>query len=164
MDARRRGLNEAVESTRRSVALLMRELNVAETMAAKGLMSEVEVMRVRRQASDLNLQSQERTQRFRQNASTELVRVRTELALLEEQVVVRDDALKRTTLTAPVRGVVRQIRANTFGGVIAPGASLMELLPVAKDGPRVLVAARIKPADIGFVQVGQPVEVKLSAH
>ena len=40
----------------------------------------------------------------------------------------------------------------------------MELLPVAKDGARVLVEARIKPADIGFVQVGQPVEVKLSAY
>ena len=40
----------------------------------------------------------------------------------------------------------------------------MELLPVAKDGPRVLVEARIKPADIGCIQVGQPVEVKLSAY
>jgi len=159
--ARRRSLNEAVDSTRRSVALLMRELNVAETMAAKGLMSEVEVMRVRRQVNDLNLQSQERSNRFRQDASAELVRVRTELALLEEQMVVRDDALKRTTLTAPVRGVVKQIKANTLGGVVAPGASLMELLPL---GPRVLVEARIKPADIGFVQVGQPVEVKLSAY
>ena len=94
LQARRRGLNEAVESTRRSVALLMRELNVAETMAAKGLMSEVEVMRVRRQVNDLNLQLQERTNRFRQDASAELVRVRPELALLEEQMVVRDDAFQ----------------------------------------------------------------------
>jgi membrane fusion protein, adhesin transport system len=161
LEARRRGLNEAVASTHRSVALLHKELAVAESMAAKGLMSEVEVMRVRRQVNDLNLQSQERINRFRQDASAELVRVRTELALLEEQMVVRDDALKRTTLTAPVRGVVKQIKANTLGGVVAPGASLMELLPL---GSRVLVEARIKPADIGFVQVGQPVEVKLSAY
>jgi adhesin transport system membrane fusion protein len=60
-----------------------------------------------------------------------------------------------------VRGVVKQIKANTLGGVVAPGASLMEILPV---GPRVLVEARIKPADIGFIQVGQPVLVKLSAY
>jgi adhesin transport system membrane fusion protein len=31
-------------------------------------------------------------------------------------------------------------------------------------GPRVLVEARIKPADIGFVRVGQKVEIKLSAY
>lgn len=160
-EARQRGLDEAVASTRRSVALLQRELAVAETMSAKGLMSEVEVMRLRRQVNDLNLQAQERVNRFRQDAAGELVRVRTELALLEEQLVVRDDMLRRTTLTSPVRGVVKQIRSNTIGGVVGPGAPVMELLPL---GPRVLVEARVRPADIGFVRVGQAVEIKLSAY
>jgi adhesin transport system membrane fusion protein len=118
-------------------------------------------MRVRRQVNDLSLQTQERINRFRQEASGELVRVRTELALLEEQMVVRDDALRRTTLTSPVNGLVKQIRMHTLGGVVAPGAPVMEIVPV---GERVLVEARIRPADIGFVQVGQPVEVKLSAY
>ena len=75
--------------------------------------------------------------------------------------MVRDDVLKRSTLLSPVRGVVKQIRANTVGGVIGPGAPVMELLPI---GTHVLVEARIKPADIGFVKVGQPVQVKLSAY
>ena len=159
--ARQRGLTEAVESTRRSVGFLQRELAVAESMAARGLMSEVEVMRVRRQVNDLNLQSQERVNRFRQDASAELMRARTELSQLEEQMVVRDDALRRTTLTSPVRGLVKQIRANTLGGVVAAGAAVMEIVPV---GQRVLVEARIQPADIGFVKVGQAVEIKLSAY
>ena len=160
-NARQRGVAEAVDSTRRSVALLQRELRVAEAMAGKGLMSEVEVMRVRRQVNDLNLQAQERVNRFRQDASAELVRLRTELALLEEQMVVRDDALRRTTLVSPIRGVVKQIKTNTVGGVVTAGAPLMELLPL---GPRVLIEARVKPSDIGFVKVGQPVEVKLSSY
>ncbi len=159
-EARQRGLNEAVESNRRSVALLQRELGVAEAMAAKGLMSEVEVMRVRRQVNDLNLQTQERVNRFRQDASAELVRVRTELSMLEEQMVVKDDALRRTLLVSPVRGVVKTIRMNTVGGVVPPGSPVMEIMPV---GPRVLVEARVKPADIGFVKVGQHVVVKLQA-
>lgn len=159
--ARQRAVDEAVASTRRSVGLLQRELDVAQNMAAKGLMSEVEVMRLRRQVNDLNLQAQERVNRFRQEAAADLVRVRTELAQLEEQLVVRDDMLRRTTLVSPVRGVVKQIRNNTVGGVVAPGAPVMEILPL---GPRVLVEARIKPADIGFVRVGQPVEIKLSAY
>lgn len=159
--ARQRALDEAVASTRRSVGLLQKELGVAEAMAAKGLMSEVEVMRLRRQVNDQNLQAQERINRFRQDAAAELVRVRTELALLEEQLVVRDDLLRRTTLVSPVRGVVKQIRNNTVGGVVAPGAPVMEILPL---GPRVLVEARIRPADIGFVRLGQAVEIKLSAY
>lgn len=159
--ARQRALNEAVETNRRSATLLARELAMAESMSAKGLMSEVEVMRVRRQINDLQLQTQERINRYRQDAAGEMVRVRTELALLEEQMVVRDDALRRTTLVSPVKGVVKIIRANTVGGVVAPGAPVMELLPV---GPRVLVEARVKPADIGFVKTGQLVQVKLSAY
>jgi adhesin transport system membrane fusion protein len=159
--ARRTALNEAVTLNQRSMALLQRELGVAETMSSKGLMSEVEVMRVRRQVNDMNLQTQERINRFRQEASAELVRVRTELSLLEEQMVVRDDVLRRTVLKSPVRGVVKTIKANTVGGVVTPGASLMEIMPM---GSRVLVEARIKPADIGFVKVGQEVLVKVSAY
>jgi adhesin transport system membrane fusion protein len=134
---------------------------MAETMSAKGLMSEVEVMRLRRQVNDLQQQSQERLARFRQDVSAELVRVRTELSLLDEQMVVRDDALRRTTLVSPVKGVIKTIRANTVGGVIAAGAPVMEILPI---GPRVLVEARIKPADIGFIKVGQPAQVKIAAY
>jgi len=160
-EARRNALAEAIANNGRSVGLLQRELAVAESMAGKGLMSEVEVMRVRRQLNDLNLQAQERSNRFRQDASAELVRVRTELSMIEEQMVVRDDVLKRTTLVSPVRGLVKQIKANTLGGVVAAGSSVMEIVPL---GERLLIEARVRPKDIGFVRVGQPVVVKLSAY
>lgn len=159
--ARQTALNEAVALNQRSLGLLGKELGVAEAMSSKGLMSEVEVMRIRRQVNDLSLQTQERINRFRQEASAELVRVRTELSLLEEQMVVRDDVLRRTVLKSPVRGLVKQIKTNTLGGVVSPGATVMEIVPI---GSRVLVEARIKPADIGFVKVGQEVLVKLSSY
>lgn len=160
-NARKRALNEAVASNQRNQRLLERELTMAQAMSAKGLMSEVEVMRLRRQVNDLDLTTQERINRFRQDASAELVRVQTELTMLGEQQVVRDDILKRTVLTSPVRGLVKNIRINTLGGVVTAGAPVMEIVPV---DDQVLVELRIKPADIGFVRVGHPVEIKLSAY
>ena len=159
--ARRRSLEESVSANQRSIELVARELQVAEAMASRGLLSEVEVMRLRRQVNDLRLQNQERVNRFRQEASTELLRLRSELAQLEEQQVVRADQLRRTVLTSPVRGLVKNIRVRTVGGVVAAGTPLLEIVPL---GPRVMVEARIKPADIGFVRVGQPVEIKLTAY
>ena len=159
--ARQRALQEAVAITQRSLGLLEKELAVAEGMSAKGLMSEVEVMRVRRQVNDLNLQVQERLNRHRQEASAELAKLQTELAQLEENLVVRDDAVKRTTLVSPVDGLVKQIRTHTLGGIVAGGAPLMEIVPV---GDKVLVEMRVKPADIGFLRVGQAAEIKLSAY
>ena len=74
---------------------------------------------------------------------------------------MRDDMLKRTVLTSPVRGLVKNIRLNTVGGVVSPGAPVMEIVPV---GEQVLVELRVKPSDIGFTKVGQQVEIKLSAY
>jgi adhesin transport system membrane fusion protein len=159
--ARRRALDEALHTNARNVELLMKELGVSEAMSAKGLMSEVEVMRLRRQVNDLQLQSRERTNKFRQDATTDLTRVQTELSLLEEQMAGRADVLRRTVLTSPVRGLVKNIRTNTIGGVVSPGAPVMEIVPI---GSRVLVEARIKPRDIGFVRLGQRAEVKLAAY
>ncbi len=74
-------------------------------------------------------------------------------------MVVKQDALTRTTLKSPVRGLVKTIRIATLGGLVQAGAPIMEILPI---GPRVLIEARIKPADIGFVRVGLPVTIKLN--
>ncbi len=159
--ARQRALNDAVGINARNQRLLERELGMAESMSAKGLMSDVEVMRLRRQVNDMNMQTQERINRFRQDASAELVRVQTELTMMGEQQVVRDDMIKRTVLTSPVRGMVKNIRMNTLGGVVAGGAPVMEIVPL---GDLVLVELRIKPADIGFIKLEQSVEIKLTAY
>jgi membrane fusion protein, adhesin transport system len=160
-EARRRLLEEAAAVIRRSIGLIDRELGTAESLASQGLMSDVEVMRLRRQRNDLQMQVQERVNRFRQDASTELLRVRTELAQLGEQQVAKDDQLRRTTLTSPLRGIVKNIRIGTLGGIVGPGAPILEIVPLTD---RVLIEARIKPADIGFVRAGLQAEVKLSAY
>lgn len=138
-----------------------RELRIAQDMAAKGLMSDVEVMRLNRQINDLQQQRNERVARFRQEAASELVRVQGELALLDEQMVVRQDALTRTVLKSPVKGLVKNIRANTVGGVITPGSPIMEIVPLSE---RVLVEARIRSADVGFIRMGQRAVVKLAGY
>jgi adhesin transport system membrane fusion protein len=157
-NARQRLLSEAVESIARSIVMLSRELKVAQDMAAKGLMSNVEVMHLSRQVNELQQQRNERISRFRQEASSELVRLQNELAMQDEQMVVREDALKRTVLTSPVRGLVKNIRANTLGGVITTGSPIMEIVPLTDE---VLIETRIKPAEIGFISVGMPAKIKL---
>ncbi len=159
--ARRRVLDESVASIDRSTGLLQRELKISQDMSAKGLMSVVEVMRLSRQVNELQAARNERTSRFRQEAAGELVRVQNDLNALDEQMIVRQDAMTRTVLKSPVHGVVKNIKVSTVGGVITTGAPIMEISPI---GPRVLIEARIKPGDIGFIHVGQTAEVKLTGY
>ncbi|MCH7344981.1 HlyD family type I secretion periplasmic adaptor subunit [Pelomonas sp. CA6] len=160
-ESRRRALDEAVASIGSSIGLVQREQRIAQSMAAKGLMSDVEVMRLARQVNELQQQRNERVSRFRQEASADLSRVQTELAQVDEQMVVRQDAMRHTLLKSPVRGLVKNIRINTVGGVVTTGAPIMEIVPL---GPRVLIEARIKPRDVGFVQIGQTAIVKLAGY
>ncbi|MFG6466606.1 HlyD family type I secretion periplasmic adaptor subunit [Roseateles sp. BYS87W] len=160
-DARRRVLDEAVGSINRSLGMISKELKLAQDMARSGLMSDVEVMRLSRQVNEIEQQRAERVSRYRQEASQELAKVQSDMAQMDEQMVVRQDALTRTVLKSPVHGVVKSIKAGTIGGVIGMGAPMLEISPI---GPQVLVEARIKPRDIGFVRLGQTAEVKLAGY
>jgi len=160
-NARRHALDDAVGSNGRGIDMLKRELAMSEAMSAKGLLSEVEVLHLRRQINDLSLQSSDRLNRFRQDASSELAKLHTDLTALEEQQAGRQDVLSRTIIKSPVHGLVKNIRINTLGGVIGPGAPIMEIVPIGK---RTLIEARVKPGDIGFLKVGQIAKVKLAAY
>ena len=159
--ARRRALEDAVASNDRGVEMLRKELVMSEAMSAKGLLSEVEVLHLRRQINEMSLQSSDRINRFRQDAATELSKLQTELAQIEEQQAGRQDVLSRTTIKSPVHGLVKNIRSNTLGGVVGPGAPIMEIVPL---GEHTLIEARVKPGEIGFLQVGQVAKIKLSAY
>jgi len=159
--ARKRALDDAVQSNQRGIDLLRRELVVSEAMSAKGLLSEVEVLHLRRQVNEMSLQSEDRINHFRQDASTELAKAQTDLAQIQEQLAGRQDVLRRTTIRSPVHGLVKNIRSNTLGGVIGPGAPIMEIVPI---GNMTLIEARVKPGEIGFLQVGQTAKIKLSAY
>ncbi len=130
-------------------------------MSARGLLSEMDVLHLRRQINDLDLQSQDRINHFRQDASTELTKLRNDLAQLDQEQAGRQDVLRRTVIQSPVKGLVKNIRSNTVGGVIGPGAPIMEIVPIGK---RTLIEARVKPGDIGFLQAGQKAKVKLNAY
>ncbi len=64
-------------------------------------------------------------------------------------------------ITAPVRGVVKQFKTATIGAVVAPGETLMEIVPMDDE---MVVEGRILPRDIGHVKLGQEVSVKVSTY
>ncbi len=64
-------------------------------------------------------------------------------------------------MRAPVRGVIKGLAVNTIGGVIQPGQTLMEIVPLDEA---LVVEARIPPQYIGNIRIGQPVQIKVSTY
>ncbi|WP_423455848.1 HlyD family type I secretion periplasmic adaptor subunit [Ottowia sp. VDI28] len=158
---RTRAVNESVQGLLQSKRLLDNEIAITEPMAAKGVVSEVEILRMKRQSNELQLQITERRNKFQSDANTELVRVEAELAQSEETMVARADPVKRSEIKAPLRGVVKNIRINTVGGVIGAGQGIMEIVPV--EGP-LLVEGYIRPQDVAFIKPSDQALVKLTAY
>jgi hemolysin D len=72
-----------------------------------------------------------------------------------------DKANERTRLqilAAPVDGVVQQLAVHTVGGVVTPAQTLLAVVP--NDSP-LEIEAMVSNRDIGFVQAGQDVEIKV---
>lgn len=165
-----------------SYALAGRELALTRPLALQGAVSQVEVLRLERAGNDLlgDLEASRLAlprlrsalaeirqkigsyeAQFRAEASKELSLARAEQSAASAGNVELEDRVTRTLVRAPMTGIVKQIKVNTIGGVVQPGMDLMEIVPVDDT---LLIEARVKPADIAFLQTGQPATVKLSAY
>jgi adhesin transport system membrane fusion protein len=160
-NARKQALDQAVATATSSRALIAREIAITGPMVDKGLVAEIELLRLRRQFNDLQAQTQERVSKYRVDAANELSKIESELAQTQEVLTARQDQVQRTVVTAPVRGTVKNIRMNTRGGVIAPGGDIMEIVPLED---KLLVEAKIRPHDVAFLRPGLPATVKITAY
>ena len=95
------------------------------------------------------------------NATDEMNKRRSENNSLRENIVTIQDRLTRTEILSPMRGTVKRILINTVGGVLKPGETIMELVPL---DDALVVEARIKPTDIGFIKPNQKAVIKLTAY
>jgi membrane fusion protein, adhesin transport system len=159
--ARKLALDEQISAMTRSLGSLTREIAITAPLVAEGVVSEVEVLRLRRQQSDLQAQIAERRNRYFTDATNDLVRAEAELAQTRENALGREDVLNKTTIRAPMNGVVKNIQTTTIGAVIQAGQNILEIVPIDDE---MLIEAYIKPSEVAFLKVGQPVIIKLSAY
>lgn len=159
--ARKRAVVDAVAALSESKARLDKEIAITTPMVKEGVMSEVELLRMQRQSADLALQIAERQNRYAADASSELVRVESELAQARENTAMRADPVERSMIRAPMRGIVKNIRINTVGGVVSAGQDILEIVPL---DDKLLVEAYIRPQDVAFVRPGLEAVVKISAY
>ena len=80
-----------------------------------------------------------------------------EIADLRERLTANEDMVRRLDVRAPVAGTVVGLSAHTEGGVIAPGAVVMQIVPLHDD---LVVEAHVMPNDISHVYAGQEAGVR----
>jgi adhesin transport system membrane fusion protein len=104
---------------------------------------------------------EQRKAEFRSRALEEINERRLELVSITENLSSGGDRVTRTDMRSPVKGIVKHILINTLGGVVHPGESIMEIVPLDDT---LLVEVEIKPTDIAFLHSGQKAQVKITAY
>jgi HlyD family secretion protein len=181
MQERALGYETQLSTMRQRLALFAEELIEKQRLLGQQLARKTDVMAIQRaeagvsgEVADLTgrvADSKERIARAEQQiaqlrsaaaqkAAEELRATESEIDDVQEQIRAARDVLLRTEVRAPVRGVVVKLNHHTRGAVVAPGAVILELLPVNDE---LIIEARIDPGDISHVREDQDALVRLSA-
>lgn len=159
--ARQEQLQSSLATLNKSYQLAKEELQITKPLVAEGLMSQLELLRLERTVNDLQGKIDLQVDNFRSEARTELNEKEAELAGLSQQLLTAEDRMLRTVVRSPVKGTVKKINIGTIGGIIKPGMDIMEIVPYEDS---LLIEAKIKPSDIGFIRPGQEANVKVTAY
>ena len=175
-------LTSKSQQLERSAALLEQELSLTEPLVKQGAVSQVELLRLQREVNDIRgllesnqlaiprvqaaideLKDKELAEQsvFRSKAQADLLDVQSELSRLLESSQALVDQVDRTLVVSPVKGTIKQLFIKTIGGVVQPGAEIAAIVP-SED--RLLVEAKIRPADIAFLHPNQEAIVKFTAY
>lgn len=118
------------------------------------------IARAKQSISENDLRGETLKTEARENAIRELREVQVQLADTRERLLAAQDVLTRTTISAPVSGVVVNLNIHTNGDVISPGETLMEIVPADEQ---LVIEARIDPIDIDVVRADLNARVRLTA-
>jgi len=165
-----------------SLKMITKEIRMTKPMVAKGVRSKVEFLKLQREANEIEERynaAQLSTPRltsaikevkskinesnfmFQSEAKEELNEAVAELRGIRANSTALQDQVTRTLVRSPMKGIVQTLFVHTVGGVIKPGADIVEVVP---SDQTLLVEVKIKPSDIAFVFYGQKAVVKFSAY
>lgn len=175
MRARREQASKAYELT-------AKELSYTKPLISSGAVSEVELLRLERDAgrffgereiasaqiqktqsgiSEATRKIQEITLNFKSEVRKELSDTLGKLNVSSAGGVGLADKVDKSSLRSPVKGTVKRLLINTVGGVVQPGKDVVEIVPMEES---LLLDAKVMAKDIAFLRPGDKAVVKFTAY
>ncbi|WP_200832283.1 HlyD family type I secretion periplasmic adaptor subunit [Cognatazoarcus halotolerans] len=175
------GYREQIAAKQRELSFVDDELKSMRLLREKGMVGKQHLLELEREIAKLEGERAELKSRissaeteisrkeleifqvgktFHQGVVNELKQVQSTTLDLRERLNAAEHVFGQTEMRAPVDGIVVGSGVHTIGGVVSPGATLLEIVP-AND--KLIVEAKINPQDIDKVVAGLPAAIKLTA-
>ena len=165
-----------------SYSLATKELDLTRPLAEKNIVPKIELYKLERSVNELKgdlsairllspqlkstlqesiLNRRETALIYRTETRAELNELQNKLSRINEAQVGAQDKVTKALIVSPVIGTIKTIHINTLGGVVKSGETIAEIVPTED---MLMVEAKIKPRDIGFIYPGLPAVVKITAY
>lgn len=171
------GLTAQYESKKEQTALVREELTNLKMLLKQGLVEASRVFALDRERarlegeegelvakiaaargriSETKLQIIQITDDARTRSLSDLREAEAKIGETDERLTAAKAKLARMEIRAPRAGVVHQLSVHTIGGVIAPGADIMAIVPELDE---LVIDTQVRPEDIDQVNLGQTAQV-----
>ncbi|WP_298771459.1 HlyD family type I secretion periplasmic adaptor subunit [uncultured Shewanella sp.] len=175
-------LASKIRTLTKSFQLISRELDLTKPLAQKGIVPEVELLKLQRTVNDIQgelstlrvlrpkvksildeaiLTRREHTYNFIADTRAELNDLQATLRRINEAQVGTQDKVSKAEIISPVNGTIKTVNITTLGGVVKPGENIIEIVPT---DDQLLIETKILPKDIAFLHPGLPAIVKITAY
>jgi adhesin transport system membrane fusion protein len=158
---RRKGLAAELQALEDVARLARDELAMVERLVASGDASQVELLRGRRSATEAEGAAANRRNKYIQDVSAELARVREDYEQVEQQATQKRQQLANSVVSSPASGIVKNVKFTTLGGVLRAGDELLQVVPV---DDQMIVEAKVLPRDIALIRPGLQATLKFDAY
>ncbi len=170
-----------LKNEEKSLVLLRKQLDISEELLAENLTTQYKHLELKREATDLNshieqnriaieraesIAKQDRRKLeeiqhgFLSLVRMELKDTREQLEEISMRMRKYDDSFQRKVIHSPVDGIIKSLYIVTEGGVVAPGMTIMDIVPA---GDKLIIEAHLPISDIGFVDKGQLAVIQLAS-
>ena len=175
------GLESQLDAGRRQLELIKKETDGLRKLQTQGLVAASKVMAMDREMARLEgeqgqlqasigsaqakigetkLQIIQVDEEIRNQALNELRDADSKIAEFQGRRISSQARLAHTTIKAPITGTIYQLSIHTEGGVVAPGETIMMIVPQGDD---LVLQAQVTPNDISHIHVGQSAHVKFNS-
>lgn len=135
-----------------------RKRNELETLRYDAEVQRHQVKSVKGELKELLKQIDSIAYKRRLELSDKLVDLEKNIISLENELIKVEKGVYLKKLYSPVEGRINEIGVSTEGGIVKPGEAIVTVVPL--DSP-LQVELLVLNRDIGFVEVGQSVEIKM---
>ena len=158
---RKKALNDDILTLTEALNLTQSELNLNLPLLKLGDIGATEIIKLKRQITDIKGQISNKNNKYFQDAQTELTKTEEDLSLRLQELEDKKVTLEHSVIYAPMNAIVKNILITTKGAKVKPGDVILELVP---SSDKLIIEGKFQPKDLSFIKIGQKAAIKLDAY